>query len=278
MTNNLGQVNQMITNFTERINKPKRMKSHRKLKVGVDLGTANIVLSVLTEENEPIAGAISQASVVRDGLVIDYVGAVDIVKKLKAKVENQLGVTLTTAAGAVPPGTIGGNKKVIQNVLESAMLDVTNIIDEPTAASSVLNIKEGAVVDVGGGTTGISILKNGEVIYTADEPTGGMHMTLALAGYLGVSFEEAEKIKKDKTREDEVFAIIQPVVEKMASISKRHVEDFHIDTIYVVGGSSSFTRFTQVLETHTGIVSLRPEQPLFLTPLGIAMHSLEDSR
>ena len=32
------------------------------------------------------------------------------------------------------------------------------------AAASVLGIRDGAVVDVGGGTTGISILKDGKVI------------------------------------------------------------------------------------------------------------------
>lgn len=55
-------------------------------------------------------------------------------------------------------------------------------------------------MDVGGGTTGISILKDGEVIFTADEPTGGTHMTLVLAGSLGCSFEEAERIKKIRNR------------------------------------------------------------------------------
>lgn len=46
-----------------------------------------------------------------------------------------------------------------------------NIVDEPTAAAAVLKITDGAVVDVGGGTTGISILKDGKVIYTDDEAT-----------------------------------------------------------------------------------------------------------
>ena len=36
---------------------------------------------------------------------------------------------------------------------------MSNIVDEPTAAATLLDIKNGAVVDVGGGTTGISILK-----------------------------------------------------------------------------------------------------------------------
>ncbi len=70
-----------------------------------------------------------------------------------------MGVEFYEAATAIPPGIISGNVKVISNVVESVGLDVVNVIDEPTAAASVLGITDGAVVDVGGGTTGISISK-----------------------------------------------------------------------------------------------------------------------
>ena len=46
---------------------------------------------------------------------------------------------------------------------------------EPTAANQILKIQNGAVVDIGGGTTGISILENGKVINVDDEATGGTH-------------------------------------------------------------------------------------------------------
>ena len=45
------------------------------------------------------------------------------------------------------------------------------------------------------GTTGISILNGSKIIFTADEPTGGSHMTLTIAGYYNIDFDEAEKIK-----------------------------------------------------------------------------------
>lgn len=272
MTINLEKVNRYIDNFAGLLHEPKPSAYDGNLKVGVDLGTANIVISVLTEENIPVAGALYPATVVRDGLVVNYVGAVDIIKKMKAKIEEQLGTALTYAAGAVPPGTIGGNKKAIQNVLESALFDVTNIVDEPTAAASVLGIKNGAVVDVGGGTTGISILKDGEVIYTADEPTGGTHMTLVLSGYYHISFAEAEQLKTNRERQEEVFSLIKPVIEKMSSIAKQHIQGYSVDTIYLVGGASSFTKFTDVFQEQTGIASIRPDYPLFITPLGIAMN------
>lgn len=276
MSFDMEEVNQYIQRFSQRIQKPKQLQSNENLKVGVDLGTANIVLAVLDGQNTPITGSSFEATVVRDGLVIDYVGAVEIVKKLKEEVEEKIGVELTKAAGSVPPGTLGNNMKAIQNVLESAMFDVTKIVDEPTAAASVLGIKDGAVVDVGGGTTGISILKDGEVIYTGDEPTGGTHMTLTLSGYYQISNEEAEMLKRNKQREDEVFPVIQPVVEKMASITKRHIQGYDVDTIFVVGGSSSFSKFTDVFTKEIGIPCLKPSHPLLITPLGIAMNCVEE--
>src|SRR5262245_26785774 len=62
-----------------------------KIHVGVDLGTAYTVLIVLDENYQPIAGEYQFAEVVRDGLVVDFIGAVDLLGSMKAKVEQKLG-------------------------------------------------------------------------------------------------------------------------------------------------------------------------------------------
>ena len=62
-----------------------------RLKTGLDLGTAYIVLVVLDENNEPVACEKQAASVLRDGVVVDYTGASRIVRELKAKLEERLG-------------------------------------------------------------------------------------------------------------------------------------------------------------------------------------------
>ena len=72
--------------------------------VGVDLGTAYTVLMVLDENYQPIAGEYQFAQVTRDGLVVDFIGAVDLLREMKSKVEKKLGFTLTSAATAYPPG------------------------------------------------------------------------------------------------------------------------------------------------------------------------------
>lgn len=145
-------------------------------------------------------------------------------------------------------------------------------MDEPTAAARVIDIKDGAVVDVGGGTTGISILKDGQVIFTADEATGGTHMTLVLAGYYGISIREAEELKKDPKKDKDIFPIIKPVVQKMASIVKRYLNGYDVSEIYVVGGASSFEEFNDVFEKEIGIKTIKFNEPLLVTPLGIAMN------
>ena len=242
------------------------------LKSGVDLGTANIVLSVVDQDNKPVAGAMFPSKVVRDGIVVDYVGAVDVVRKLKAQLEARLGCVLSHAGTAIPPGILAGNVRAIANVVEAAGFEVVDVSDEPTAASRVLGVRDGAVVDVGGGTTGISILKSGEVVFTDDEATGGTHMTLVLAGAYGLSTEQAETMKTDETASGKVFPVIQPVVEKIASIVNRCLRGQDVETIYVVGGACSFGEFEAVLRKLTGRTIVKPVQPLLVTPLGIAMY------
>ena len=93
----------------------------QKLKVGVDLGTAYIVLVVLDEENNPVACEKQAADVLRDGVVVDYLGALRIVKVLKAKLEKRIGRELVNCAIAMPAGT-ESSVKTHQYVAEGADL------------------------------------------------------------------------------------------------------------------------------------------------------------
>ena len=245
------------------------------LRTGVDLGTANIVLAVVDGEDRPVAGATYPSTVVRDGVVVDYMGAVRAVTRLKAQLEDQLGVELEAAGCAIPPGIVSGSVKAIGNVVEAAGFRLTTTVDEPTAAASVLGITDGAVVDVGGGTTGISILRDGKVVFVDDEPTGGTHMTLVLAGFHGCSTQEAELMKRDPAQEHSVFPVIRPVVEKMADIVKRCLTRCPVDTVYVVGGACCFTEFETVFQKYLDVPVVKPVAPLLVTPLGIAMNCTE---
>src|SRR5512141_2997637 len=136
-----------------------------KVHVGVDLGTAYTVLIVLDEQYTPIAGEYQFAQVTRDGLVVDFVGAVDLLKSMKSRVEKKLGFELTSAASGYPPGVPRAEVRATAYVLESVGLNCTGLLDEPTAANNVLQIQDGVIVDVGGGTTGVAIFKDGQEVY-----------------------------------------------------------------------------------------------------------------
>jgi len=269
--NNLENADKIIQEFQEKIDHPQRFKQKKELFTGVDLGTAYIVLAVVDEEGNPVAGAMRFAQVVKDGLVVDYIGAVDIVRELKAKIENDLGVELLTAGVAYPPGTSKEDQKAICHVAEAAGFEVVTTLDEPTAANNVLNVTNGAVVDIGGGTTGIAVLKDGKVTYVADEPTGGTHFSLVISGAYKIPFEEAEKLKLEKTKHPELLPAIKPVIQKVASIVKRHIQDRNVEKVYLVGGTSCFSNIDKIIKTELDLPVIKPKNPLLVTPLGIAL-------
>ncbi|WP_320956166.1 ethanolamine utilization protein EutJ [Enterocloster asparagiformis] len=237
---------------------------------GVDLGTACVVLAVLDEHFRPVAGAFRYADVVRDGMVVDYIGAIRIVRELKEELEEKLGTELIYAAAAIPPGTDGLDSGAIKNVVQGAGFEITALPDEPTAANAVLNIKNGAVVDIGGGTTGISILKDGNVVYVADEPTGGTHFSLVISGAYKMDFSEAERYKRDEANHAELLPVLKPVIEKVASIISRHVAGRDVNGIYLVGGTCCLNGIEDIIQKKTGIPTYKPKNPMFVTPLGIA--------
>jgi len=240
------------------------------IKAGVDLGTAYTVLVALDGDDHPLAAAYEFADVVRDGVVTDFAGAIDVVRRLKGVVESRLQVSIPAAHGAYPPGVPLDNVRAVQHVIEAADLECSGLVDEPTAANAVLELRDGVVVDVGGGTTGVAVVKDGKVVHTADEPTGGTHLTLVIAGALGISFDAAEKLKKDPSEQPRLFPLIRPVMEKVATILVNATRGWPVPQVYLVGGTASFPGFADVVSEATGLHAVVPVAPLFVTPLGIA--------
>jgi len=185
---------------------------------------------------------------------------------------------LAHASSGYPPGVPQAEVRATANVVEAAGFHCTGMVDEPSAANTLIGLREGVIVDVGGGTIGIAILREGKVVYTADEPTGGTHFSLVIAGAHDIPFEAAETMKLDPSQQARLYPIIRPVMEKVASIVTRHVEfyrsqDGHpVDQLVLVGGTAQFPGIAGVLEEYTGISTQVPARPLFVTPLGIAMN------
>ena len=247
------------------------------LHVGVDLGTAYLVLAVLDQEKQPLAGEYQFAQVVRDGLVLDYLGAIDLLVGMVQRVEKRLGRKLTHAASGYPPGVPQVEVRAMANVVEAAGLRCTTLVDEPSAANALLDLQNGAIVDVGGGTTGIAILQDGQVVYTADEATGGTHFSLVVAGAQDITFEAAEEMKVNPAEQKRLFPILRPVMEKVANIVARHIgiSQVEVKNLTFVGGTSAFPGMAAVIEEYTGLPTFIPERPVFVTPVGIAMNDAQ---
>ena len=274
----LKEANNLIKAYEKTFDKPKKATKGKTLYTGVDLGTAYIVLAVVDEDGTPIAGAMQFAEVVKDGLVVDYNGAMQIVKKLKHKIEESIGAELELAGVAYPPGTNASDCRAIRYVAEACGFDVRYLMDEPTAANNVLGIQDGAVVDIGGGTTGIAVLKDGKVISVDDEPSGGTHLSLVIAGAKGIEFLKAEKLKKDPAEHKELMPIVRPVFEKMGCIIGNSIDGYKVDTVYLVGGTCCFEGVEAVLEKQLNIKVVKPDNPMLVTPLGIALGSMEQGQ
>lgn len=264
--------NQLLKQATECLSETKTFSLDEDLLCGVDLGTASIIMVVLDHNRNPVATEMQVCSVAKDGLVVDYIGAIEIVQCMKEKLEQRLGAELKWASIAVPSGTNTANCGTHKHIVEACGMEVTEVLDEPTAANAVLGISNGVVVDIGGGTTGLSVFQNGEVLYTADEATGGTHVSLVLMGRYKISFEEAETMKQDATKANLVRAAVLPVLEKMASIVKSQIEPFAVTEVWLVGGTACLQGIEDVFTRVLGVPTKCPEYPMMVTPLGIALN------
>jgi len=234
--------------------------------VGIDLGTADIVVMVLNAAGEPAACFLEWAEVVRDGVVVDYVGAVDIVRRLVGKAQTKLGVEFSGAATSYPPGT---DPRLSTYILERVGLEVTAVQDEPTCVAHLLELDRAAVVDVGGGTTGTAIVQKGKVVFSGDQPTGGRHISLVIAGHYGISFQEAEERKRcdDSAK---ILKLARPTLQRMCDIVAGHIKGRRVERIVLTGGTCCLPSVDAVFTEELRLPIQLPCQPLLLTPLAIA--------
>lgn len=117
---------------------------------------------------------------------------------------------------------ITGSKTILHNTLrcvERAGLEVLDIALQPLAAGSFALSRDEknlgvALIDIGGGSTSISVFEQGDLVGTSVLPVGGDHITKDLSVGLRTSMEDAEKIKikhgyafYDQASEDEIFSV-----------------------------------------------------------------------
>jgi ethanolamine utilization protein EutJ len=205
---------------------------------------------------------------------VDYAGALEIVRRLVGDLRDAAPLPLNKGATSYPPNTESGNIKTTSYILEGAGLSVQAVLDEPTAAKLALDLDQGAVVDVGGGTTGVSVVQQGRVVHSGDEATGGVHLSLVLAGGYGIEFDQAEKLKTDKSKSADILPVVRPVIDKISTIIERQLRGYDVDEIWLVGGTCELDGMCEAVAENLGRNARRPEHPQVVTPYGIALSGL----
>lgn len=198
-----------------------------------------------------------------------------------------------------------------------AGLSVANMTLEPIAAINVaipenyrmLNI---ALVDVGAGTSDISITRDGSIIAYGMIPHAGDEMTEVIVQHFLVDFNMAESIKLQSTTSDtvtykdimsiehtipaqDVWDVAAPVVDNIAQEVSAKIRELNgdktVSACFVVGGGGKIHGFTEKLEEDLDLpeerVALRGEEvlgdvtfeqedikkdPLLVTPIGICLN------
>lgn len=198
-----------------------------------------------------------------------------------------------------------------------AGLSVANMTLEPIVAINVaipenyrmLNI---ALVDVGAGTSDISITRDGSIIAYGMIPHAGDEMTEVIVQHFLVDFNMAESIKLQSTTSDtvtykdimsiehtipaqDVWDVAAPVVDNIAQEVSAKIRELNgdktVSACFVVGGGGKIHGFTEKLAEDLDLpeerVALRGEEvlgdvtfeqedikkdPLLVTPIGICLN------
>lgn len=222
-------------------------------------------------------------------------------------------ISVELIATFLPDDVVDGLYKAV----EIADLQVANLTLEPIAAMQaavpemyrMLNI---ALVDVGAGTSDISITRDGSIVAYGMIPKAGDELTEAIATALLLDFKMAEHVKTHvfsnetihyedimgithKIEPDEVKKIVDPVVKDMTKDISDKIKELNggkpVSAVFVVGGGGKFPTFTTYLAEELGIISERValrgkevlkdidyhiENPvidsMYVTPIGICLN------
>ena len=227
-------------------------------------------------------------------------------------------IAVELIATFLPDEVVDGLNKAV----ELAGLQVSNMTLEPIAAIQVaiperfrlLNI---ALVDVGAGTSDISITKDGSIIAYGMIPIAGDSLTESIAMQCLTDFYVADKMKQDSTQNDivtyedimgikqtittkELDSIMEPVLEEMTTRVSDKIKELNggksVSAVFVVGGGGKVNGYTQKLSDKLGIqaerVALRGKEvmqkiefldttiekdSLLVTPIGICLNFYEQN-
>lgn len=188
-------------------------------------------------------------------------------------------IAVDLIATFLPDDVVDGLYKAV----ELAGLHVANLTLEPIAAIQVaipekFRMLNMALVDVGAGTSDISITKEGTITAYGMIPVAGDSLTDILVQHCLVEFEMAEQIKrKCRTQEtieyedimglpqtikaDEVLELLDSEIERMTQLVSDTIKELNgdkpVSAVFVVGGGGMVPGYTEKLAEKLGIMKER---------------------
>lgn len=226
-------------------------------------------------------------------------------------------IGLDLIATFLPDDVVDGLYKAV----EIAGLSVSSLTLEPIAAIQLaiperfrmLNI---ALLDVGAGTSDISITNDGCILAYGMIPIAGDVLTEVIARHCLVDFATAEQIKRDAGEMEmisymdvmllpqtvsskEIKEVTAPIIDDMAEQAAEKIKELNgdkaVSAVFVVGGGGKMPGYTEAVAEKLGIakerVALRGEEVMqqivfeedvkkdsvLVTPIGICLNFYEQS-
>lgn len=188
-------------------------------------------------------------------------------------------IAIDLIATFLPDDVVDGLCKAV----ELAGLHVANMTLEPIAAIQVaipekFRMLNMALVDVGAGTSDISITRDGTITAYGMIPVAGDSLTDILVQHCLVDFETAEQIKRSAGEQEtveyldimglpqtitaqDVKGLLEESVDKMTQMVAECIKELNgekaVSAVFVVGGGGMIPGYTEKLAERLGIVKER---------------------
>jgi rod shape-determining protein MreB and related proteins len=184
------------------------------LKIGIDLGTANVLVYVkgkgiviqepsvvaVGDDNHIVAvgeearemigrtpGTITAVRPMKDGVIADYVITEAMLRYFIKKAGRSL--TKPEVMISVPSGVTSVEKRAVRDAALKAGAREAYLIEEPLAAAIGANVpisgpSGNMIIDIGGGTSEIAVICLGGIVVSASVRVGGNRFDEAIASYV----------------------------------------------------------------------------------------------
>ena len=204
------------------------------MKIGIDLGTANILVYVkgkgivarepsvvaVSDENHIVAvgeearemigrtpGNITAIRPMKDGVIADYVITEAMLRYFIKKAGRSL--TKPDVMISVPSGVTSVEKRAVRDAALKAGAKEAFLIEEPLAAAIGANVpisgpSGNLIIDIGGGTSEIAVISLGGVVVSRSVRVGGNRFDEAISNYVRKKYNV---MIGDRTAEEVKIAI-----------------------------------------------------------------------